>query len=596
MKCLPATFTLSTFHTGEARERYSDWDIRDYSDFYVSPGLIDCNVLNNPEWESRTQTSKTALAGGVTFYLEEDSLYSQRDDPSPCYCDVGRIRRVTSLSSFIQERSAFAYKVYLYPPSQTVPGFSETLEDLFDKVVSTSLPLFVDSSLPPPRMLYMASPYRHSSLEERVTAVYVDESGFGAGAYQEEEVLSSESGSEEVYSKPGRCHSSIEEQAFERTPMKSPGLSWDRISREKRPRGHTEDLEELLMPDSILPTIISDLNKRIDSLHESQYDLIMSEQRTYEQAWKYIYTESFEPPATKSTSQTAICTKGKQQSPQSSSLTKKSRLRPKPLSLEKKMDDSDMKERDYVFHLGSCPDHWEIAGIEKVLRALRRAPCRVHFCNVSSAAGVNKVRIFKESKYADSVTVETTAHYLFFTKDDISLGDTRLKSFPPIRNKSNCNLLWELLKVKAIDVISSHHSSIPRELKFLDSGNFKKALSGVKGIGTALMAVWTKVRVPTATGPSVWERYIVRMAKWLSFNPAQLIGIGHKRGSIEQGKFADLLMWSPYEDSKVDDEASPYSGKRLFGRVKAVFVRGAVAFEDGVCHPVGRLMTRSEFY
>lgn len=579
-------------HAEEVQDRLQGWTCLDYRDFYVSPGLIDCNVVSNPAWQSRAATSQSAVAGGVTFYLEEDSLYESEEDTTQCFCDVGKLARVTSLAQLSAQTTAFAYKVYLYPPSSAVGGFSEALEDLFDKVMLTPLPVFVDCSLPPPRMLYMASPYRHSTIEERISAMFVDESRFGAGAYQEEEVKSSESNSADTYSKPGRCHSTLEELPVDHTPQKSTAIHWERLIGRNRPRGHTEDLEELSMPDSTLPNLISDLNKRIDSLQDSQCDLIACEQHTYDQAGKYVYAGS--PVADSPISKSAPASAAKSR-PAPTLLIKKSRLRPKPLSLEKKTEE-DTKERDYILHLGACPDHWEVAGVEKVLRAVRRAPCRVHFCNVSSAAAVNKVRIFKENKYADSVTVETTTHYLYFMKDDVCAGDTRLKAFPPIRNRSNCNLLWELLKVKAIDVIASRHIAVPRALKFLESGNFKKALSGVNGVEAGLKPVWTKLRAPSSSSASILERYIVRMAKWMSLNPAHLLGVSHKRGSIEPGKFADFLVWSPSEEAAVTDPDSPYCGKRLFGRVKAVYVRGVLAYEDGVARPAGRVMTRAEFY
>ena len=39
------------------------------------------------------------------------------------------------------------------------------------------------------------------------------------------------------------------------------------------------------------------------------------------------------------------------------------------------------------------------------------------------------------------------------------------------------------------------------------------------------------------------EHYIVRLGKWLSMHPSQILNIYHKRGSISKGKLADLIVW-----------------------------------------------------
>lgn len=219
---------------------------------------------------------------------------------------------------------------------------------------------------------------------------------------------------------------------------------------------------------------------------------------------------------------------------------------------------------------------------------------------MSAAASFGKIAKKGDDDPSATLTTETSPHYLYFTMDAVPDGDTRYKLLPPIRNKTNCNLLWELLKVKCIDLISSHHASVPTHLKFLDAGSFKRAVSGINGIGCSLSAVWTKLRMPAVDSEAVRERYIVRLAKWMSHAPARLLGIANKRGSIERGKFADIVVWQPNVPFDVDrrwtkfPELNPYRGKRMYGHIQCVFVRGQLAFEEGEVRSVGRLCMRSE--
>lgn len=562
---------------------YQDWEIRDYGEAYISPGLVDCNVVENSLWESREQLTRAAVSGGVTMLLLQPSIYDQTAGDGISYCDIGHIQPLSTLQQFQPSSSPFAYKIYLYPPSAHLPAYTEPLEDLFDHIIQTPLPLFVDASMPSTRVLYTSSPYHLASLQERLEAEYIDESRFAAGAFEDDDALaSSQSESEDELSRPDRSQSTME--AISRKGSIPKDLQNGSSGRQ---RGHTEDLENI----DQFPTIISDLSTRIDHLLESQQDLSVSEEKTYDNAGKYEYSEN--SPEHKGSSASSDSPSLAKSAIARAPLLKRLKCRPKPLAVDsRKGQRSD--GNSYVFHLAYLPDQWEVRGVEKVLKALRRAPCRVHFCNVSSAAAVNKVLQFKQTGLSDSATVETCPHYLFFATDDIADGDTRLKTYPPIRNRSNCNLLWELLKVKAVEVLSSHHISIAQELKFVETGLFKKALSGINGLGYGLQAVWTKLRMPAVHSPSVREHYIVRLAKWMSLNPARLIGTSHVRGSIEKGKLADLVIWYPHE-AFLAPEDSPYRGKRLYGRVKEVYLRGQKAYSEGALQAVGRTVTRSDF-
>ena len=151
--------------------------------------------------------------------------------------------------------------------------------------------------------------------------------------------------------------------------------------------------------------------------------------------------------------------------------------------------------------------------------------------------------------------------------------------------------------MKVIDVIASNHTAVAKELKFQDLGSFKKALGGIECLGYTLQAVWTRLK---ARFTSNLERYLTRLAKWLSLAPAKLISIARHRGSIEKGKLADIIIWSPYSKSRTvncgrDPALSPYSDVDLDGTIHRVYVRGKIAYNEGSFTPVGRRVVRTDF-
>jgi allantoinase len=69
--------------------------------------------------------------------------------------------------------------------------------------------------------------------------------------------------------------------------------------------------------------------------------------------------------------------------------------------------------------------------------------------------------------------------------------------------------------------------------------------------------------------------------------PARLAGLDGRKGSIEPGKDADLVLWDPDAEFVVDEAAlhqrhkrTPYAGLRLRGRVHQTWARGRLVYRE----------------
>ena len=68
--------------------------------------------------------------------------------------------------------------------------------------------------------------------------------------------------------------------------------------------------------------------------------------------------------------------------------------------------------------------------------------------------------------------------------------------------------------------------------------------------------------------------------------PAEFAGVGKKKGKIEVGYDADLIVWNPEERFTVRGselfhrhKMTPYEGKKLLGVVRKTFLRGKKIYE-----------------
>ena len=93
--------------------------------------------------------------------------------------------------------------------------------------------------------------------------------------------------------------------------------------------------------------------------------------------------------------------------------------------------------------------------------------------------------------------METCAHYLTISAEDVPNGATQFKCCPPIRSKENNAGLWQGLKAGTISMVTTDHSPSDPALKLLEEGNFLKAWGGIASLGLELPLMvdgWTGFR------------------------------------------------------------------------------------------------------
>ena len=242
----------------------------------------------------------------------------------------------------------------------------------------------------------------------------------------------------------------------------------------------------------------------------------------------------------------------------------------------KGMDTSDPKS--YAAWLASRPDAWEVEAIRLLIGLCRETGCRVHIVHL--ATGEALPMIAEARAEGLPLTVETCPHYLTFAAEEIPDGDPRFKCAPPIRGAANRERLWEGLRIGLIDTIGTDHSPAPPDLKGLDTGDLARAWGGIASLQLALPAVWTEAR-RRGFGPE-------DLARWMALKPAELIGLGGRKGSIAPGRDADLVVFDPDAPFVVEGKAlhhrhpaTPYEGRTLVGR-GVTYLRGRPVSRVGI--------------
>jgi allantoinase len=245
----------------------------------------------------------------------------------------------------------------------------------------------------------------------------------------------------------------------------------------------------------------------------------------------------------------------------------------------------------YAPYLASRPPRAERAAVEMLVRLMEWCRVPVHVVHLSSAEGLTAVRDARARGLP--ITAETCPHYLTFAAEEIPDGATQYKCAPPIRAGTERAALWHGLLTGDVGLVVSDHSPAPPAIK-AGGGDFFAAWGGIASLQLGLPAVWTAA---SARGVS-----LVELARWMCAAPADLVGLGRRKGRLAAGRDADLVVWDPSASFVVDPALlqhrhplTPYAGRRLRGVVSATYLRGRLAYRDGdFTTPRGELLVAPE--
>ncbi len=193
----------------------------------------------------------------------------------------------------------------------------------------------------------------------------------------------------------------------------------------------------------------------------------------------------------------------------------------------------------------------------------------LHLAHLSAAESVDIVRRAKKDN--KKITCEVAVHHLFLTEDAVSGYNADAKVMPPLRTKADIKALIAGLKDGTIDCIVTDHA--PHSAEEKESG-FENAPFGMIGFETAL-SLTMELRKQGLTASQIISKFTA--------GPAGVLHID--RGRIGEGRQADIVVFDPEaewvcrkEDIKSKSKNSPFTGRKMKGRVAVTFYKGRQVF------------------
>ncbi len=200
---------------------------------------------------------------------------------------------------------------------------------------------------------------------------------------------------------------------------------------------------------------------------------------------------------------------------------------------------------------------------------------RLHLCHCSTKDSIKMLGLAKEEGL--SVTGEVCPHHFILSTDDIQKDDGNYKMNPPLRSKEDVEAIREGLRNGTVDVIATDHAPHAEAEK---NRSMKLAAFGIVGLETSAALTYTELVETGIITP-------MQMAEKMSYNPAKILGI-HDRGSVSEGKIADIVIFDPETEYVIDKNTflskgknTPFHGRKVKGKVVCTIAGGRVVYEGG---------------
>ena len=235
----------------------------------------------------------------------------------------------------------------------------------------------------------------------------------------------------------------------------------------------------------------------------------------------------------------------------------------------------------------ACPDWAEEEAINRAVKMGAATRCPTYVVHLSTQLGLERIK--QAQSQGQLVWTETCPQYLLLSDAEMAKVGPLAKIGPPLRPEDgpDQDALWRGLEQGHTSIVASDHSPHPQELKQVGWDNIFVTPEGASvpfgspGLETIVSLMYSEGVVKR--GFPIWW-----LARVMSENPARIFGLFPRKGIIQVGSDADLLILDPQGDRIItarDHHSNAgytlFEGWEVKGRPWMTLLRGKVLLDQG---------------
>jgi len=253
-----------------------------------------------------------------------------------------------------------------------------------------------------------------------------------------------------------------------------------------------------------------------------------------------------------------------------------------------------------LYHALTRPPEAEGEATNRAIQLARLAGAPLYVVHVTCREAVEPIARARDKGW--DVWGETCTQYFFNSLDDIAKPDFEGAKYvysPPVRDKSNWDVLWNAVRTDILSAISTDHCAFLWDgQKTLGKDDFSKIPNGGPGLENRLQMIHE-------FGVRAGRISLNRMVELLATSPAKLFGLYPRKGTIAVGSDADIVIFDPEKRLTITaatqhskSDYNLFEGTEVTGSPETVLLRGHVLVENGelVAQPgIGQFVARARF-
>jgi dihydropyrimidinase len=235
------------------------------------------------------------------------------------------------------------------------------------------------------------------------------------------------------------------------------------------------------------------------------------------------------------------------------------------------------------WHHESRPPLVEAEGVHHLMSFAKLLDAHVYIVHTSCEEAVREA--VRGKLGGVKVWIESLIQYLVTDKTFAERSNFEGAKFvmsPPLRDRKNQDVLWEGLRDGLISTLATDHAPFDfATQKRMGEKDFTKIPNGIPSLEDRINVFYTY-------GVKRGRLDLHRFVDTASTAAAKLFGLFPRKGAIQPGSDADLVIYDPnyrgtisVKTQTMNVDYSPFEGTAIEGRPSVVTVRGQVAVRDG---------------
>lgn len=240
------------------------------------------------------------------------------------------------------------------------------------------------------------------------------------------------------------------------------------------------------------------------------------------------------------------------------------------------------------WHAHTRPSESADEAVYRVIKLSELAKAPVYIVHINTKGGADHVRAARQKGLP--VMGETCPQYVFFNLDYLRRSDgSKWVCSPPVGSPEDNAGIWRAIEDGSMQVVATDHCAFffdgTRPINYegkkiaipgkeLGINDFTKIPNGLPGVGDRLLIMWSFGVGANRITPN-------QFVQLMCTQPAKIFGLYPKKGTIQPGSDADIIIWDPDKEieygvafAKHRTDHNLYEQWHIKGVIEKVFLRG----------------------